>query len=126
MKRILVIDDEKSVRKSFILALEDTEYIVDTAESGEIGIKMILKMEYDLIYLDLKMPGLNGVETLKELRKIDEDVPVYIVTAFRKEFFEQLKGLQEEGINFEILNKPISSDEIVLVTKSVLKGPVAF
>lgn len=122
-RRILVIDDEDAVRKSFILALEDTDYQVETAESGEKGLKKIQTNKYDLIFLDLKMSGMNGVETLRELRKIDKSVPIYIVTAFHKEFFDQLKEAAEEGIGFEIVKKPLSSERIVLITRGILEGP---
>ena len=87
---------------------------------------MVQKSKYDLIFLDLKMPGLNGVETLLELRKISKDMPVYIVTAFFKEFFEGLKNAEEAGIDFEVLKKPIGADEILLVAKGVLEGPTAY
>jgi len=123
-KRILAIDDDYAVRKSFVLALEDTPYQVDTAESGEKGIEKAQKVKYDLIYLDLKMPGMNGVETLRELRKIDSEVPVYITTAFYEEFFDQLKSAAEDGIDFELLRKPISADQLIMVTESVLEGAV--
>jgi DNA-binding response OmpR family regulator len=119
-KRILVIDDEEAIRKSFVLALEDTEYQLDTAESGEEGIEMEKEGKYDLIFLDLKMPGLNGVETLRELRKIDESVIVYIITAFYEEFFEELKGIEKDGIEFEVLRKPFTGEQIILTAKSVL------
>jgi len=125
-KRILVIDDDESIRKSFMLTFEDTAHRVDTAESGEKGIKMEQKNKYDLIFLDLKMPGLNGAQTLLRLRKIDNDVPIYIVTAFYKEFFEELKGAREDGIDFEVIKKPIGGDEIVVVAKGVLEGPVGY
>ena len=124
-KRILVIDDEEAIRKAFILALEDTAYQVDTAESGEKGIEMEKEANYDLIFLDLKMPGMNGVETLRELRKMDKDVPIYIITAFYEEFFEELKGVEKDGIDFEVLQKPFNSDQIILTTDSILKGPIA-
>jgi CheY-like chemotaxis protein len=120
MKKILVIDDEESVRKAFSLALEDSDYIVDTVESGEKGLEKYRNQGYDLIYLDLKMPGMNGVETLREIRKINYDVPVYIVTAFHQEFFEQLQSVQGEGISYELLNKPVNLDQIIMVTKGVL------
>jgi len=125
-KRILVIDDEPAIRKSFILALEDTEYSVDTAESGEKGIEKERENYYDLIFLDLNMPGLNGVETLRILRTIDDKVPVYIVTAFYHDFLHQLKDLENEIINFELIQKPIGQDQIVLAVKSILEGPITF
>jgi len=125
-KRILVIDDDEAVRKSFTLALEDTGYHVDTAESGEKGIEKEKHDKYDMIFLDLKMPGLNGVETLRELRKIDGDVPVYIVTAFHKEFFDQIRSAKEDGIKFEVAQKPIGNEQIELIAKSVLEGALEF
>ena len=122
-KRILVIDDEKGIRKSFVLALEDTEYEVDGAESGMKGISLHKEKKYDLIYLDLKMPGLNGVETLQKIRATDGDVPIYIITAFYEEFFTDLKKAHEQGLYFEVLKKPIDLEQILFVTKCILEGP---
>lgn len=119
-KQILVIDDDEAIRKSFKLALDGVGYRVDAAESGKIGIREAQKTAYDLIFLDLKMPGLNGVETLRELRKVHITVPVYIVTAFHKEFFKDLKILTEDGTEFELLRKPIGGDEILDLADSVL------
>jgi two-component system, response regulator, stage 0 sporulation protein F len=125
IKSILVIDDDESVRKSFMLSLEDTNYKVDTAESGMSGIELYKLNRYNLIFLDLKMSGLNGVQTLCQLREIDNDVPIYIITAFHEEFIEELRKASDLGINFEILKKPISSDQIRLVTDSILDIPTA-
>ena len=119
-KRILIIDDSKGIRDSFTFALEDTEYLVDTSESGEKGVLMEKENKYDLIFLDLKMPGWDGVKTLRELRKLDKNKPIYIVTAFYKEFFNQLKDAKEDELQFEILSKPIDSTQILSVTKDIL------
>lgn len=118
--RILVIDDEEAIRKSFVLALEDSDYQVDTAESGERGIEMEKNEGYDLIFLDLRMPGLNGIETLRGLRKVTPDLKVYIVTAFHQEFLSDLQELRSEGISFELLRKPIGMEEIIETTKTAL------
>lgn len=123
MKRILVIDDDEGIRKLFLLSLEGKGFQIDTAESGEKGIEIIQQTKYDLIYLDLKMPGMNGVDTLRELRKMNKDVPVYIITAFHEEYFDQLKAAEEDGIDFELLKKPFDSEQLILVTKGVLDGP---
>ena len=119
-KQVLVVDDDPAIRRSFVLALEDTDCRVDTAESGEQGIEKASKNEYDLIFLNLKMPGMNGIETLREIRRIDEKTPVYIVTAFHKEYFDNIKTAAEDGVAFEVLKKPLWSDEIRMVTKSIL------
>jgi DNA-binding response OmpR family regulator len=119
-KRILIIDDDEAVRRSFILALEDIEFKVDTAESGEKGLQMKKDAEYDLIFLDLNMPGMNGVETLRQIRKNDKEVLIYIFTAFHKEFMDQLRVAAGEGYDFEIIQKPMSLD-IVSITKHILE-----
>ena len=120
-KRILVIDDDEAIRKSFTLALMGSGYEVETAESGEKGIEKAGSGRYDLIYLDLKMPGLNGVETLQELRKRDRDIPIYIATAFYGEYFQGLQEATKDGIDFEILQKPLSGDQIAAITRSILE-----
>jgi len=120
-KRILVIDDESVVRRSFVLALENSGYLVDTASSGEMGIERMEGTKYDLIFLDLNMPGLNGVETLRELRERDKDVPVYIQTAFHAAFADQLRQAAEDGMDFEILKKPLSLRQIADITKEILE-----
>ena len=121
-KTILVIDDDEAVRKAFTLAFEDSPYRVETAESGEKALEMETETRYDLVFLDLKMPGLDGVQTLRRFRKIDDKVPVYIVTAFYAEYFEPLRAASEEGLNFELLQKPIGSDQLILVAKGALEG----
>lgn len=119
---ILVIDDDAAVRKAFQFALEDTSFHVDTASSGEEGIEKLNRGKYGIVFLDLKMPGLNGAETLKRLRQLDHNIPVYIVTAFHKEFLSDLQSLRQAGIKFELLRKPLGGDEIVTLVNSVLKG----
>ncbi len=122
-KRILVIDDEDAIRKSFVLALEDTEYQLDTAESGEKGLELTMNTNYNLVFLDIKMPGLTGVETLRKLRQAGKTMPVYFVTAFHREFLEELAAAQKEGVKFELLQKPIGNEQIIAITNSILGVP---
>lgn len=121
--RILVIDDDLAIRKSFALALEDTDFTVDTAASGEQGVEMEGQNNYQLIFLDLKMPGLNGAETLRKIRETNTVTPIYIITAFHDEFFSQLKKAQNDGLYFELLRKPLDSEQIIMVTRGILEGP---
>ncbi len=125
-RQVLVVDDDLAIRKSFALALEDVDCQVDTAQSGEEGIDKTSNNDYDLIFLDLKMPGINGVETLIRLRDNGYKMPVYIVTAFHKEFTDQLRVAAEEGYEFEVMHKPITSRDLVKVTMSVLEGAGAY
>ncbi len=125
-KNILVIDDEAAIRRSFELALEDSEYQVTTVDSGEKGVEEVKNKAYQLIFLDLKMPGMNGVETLYAIRKLYPRVPIYIVTAFHKEFLTDLEGARSQNIQFQLLRKPIGNVEILAVVSSVLGNPVNF
>ena len=125
-RQILVIDDDLAIRKSFALALEDADCQVDTAESGEEGIDKVSNTEYDLIFLDLKMPGINGVETLIRLRDVGYKMPIYIVTAFHEEFVDQLRVAADEGYDFEVMQKPIMSEDLVRITEAILEGARAY
>lgn len=71
-KRILIIDDDPAIRQSFVLALRDMEYIVDTVETSEEGIKYGREEKYDLIFLDIKMQGITGIDILREIRKVNK------------------------------------------------------
>jgi CheY-like chemotaxis protein len=110
--KILVIDDDPAVRSAFKLILEDGSFSVREAENGLQGIEMAIAERPDLIFLDLRMPGIDGVETLRRLKAVDETLSIYIVTAFATEYMEQLKGVHEEGIQFELASKPLSSEQI--------------
>ncbi|MFA6163545.1 MAG: response regulator [Methylobacter sp.] len=112
LSKILVIDDDPAVRGAFRLILEDDNFSVREAENGLQGIEMTLAERPDLIFLDLRMPGIDGVETLRRLKAIDETLNIYIVTAFANEYMEQLKGIHEEGFQFELASKPLSSVQI--------------
>ncbi len=121
-KHVLIIDDDLAIRKSFMLTLEDADCQVDTAESGEEGIDKVSNTEYDLIFLDLKMPGINGVETLIRLRDDGYKMPVYIVTAFHEEFIDQLRIAAENNYEFEVMRKPVESQDLVRITEAILEG----
>ncbi len=125
-KRILLIDDDEAVRKSFALTLDDAGWQVDTVESGEAGVDKASNTEYDLIFLDLKMPGINGVETLIRLRDGGHKMPIYIITAFHEEFMDQLRVAANEGYEFEVMQKPIESQDLVRITKAILEGVGAY
>ena len=125
-KHVLVIDDDLAIRKSFALALEDADCQVDTAESGEEGIDKTSNTEYDLIFLDLKMPGINGVETLIRLRDDGHRMPVYIITAFHEEFMDQLRVAADEGYEFEVMQKPIMSEDLISITKAILEAAITY
>ena len=120
--RILVIDDEQSVRDAFLDALENLPYVVETASSGQEAVEKVQDEPLSLVFLDLKMPGMDGVEVLRKIRALDDAVPVYIVTAFYAEFLDCLQAAENEGLSFQLLHKPIGQDAIRQVACRVLPG----
>lgn len=119
-KHILVIDDDVAVRDAFELALDDPEYSVELAENGEVGVAKVTAHRPDLVFLDLKMPKMDGVDVLFKLYDIDPALPVYIVTAFHQEFFDRLNQAMEAGISFELARKPLSGNEIRAIATATL------
>jgi len=82
MAKILVVDDEKDICGTLRDIFIGEGYEVDIANSGKEAIKKVKTRKPDLILLDVRMPGMNGVETLKAIRKIDKEVPVAMITAY--------------------------------------------
>jgi CheY-like chemotaxis protein len=121
-KQILIIDDDRAVRDAFELALADKGYVVQLAEGGQIGLDLAVTQRPDLIFLDLKMPGMDGVETLRRLHAIDSTIPVYIVTAFAQEFMDQLRRARQEGMHFQLAAKPLSPAQIRIIAWTLLGG----
>lgn len=118
--RILVIDDDPSIHRAFQLALGDIGCEVATASSGREGLDRVTGESFDLIFLDLKMPEMDGVETLRRIRQAGVTVPVYVITAFADEFMPALKAASEEGLDFELARKPLERDEIQQITRTKL------
>ena len=82
MHTILVIDDDDQLRISFSKLLKEENYAVISAASGEAGIDIVERNPLDLVILDMRLPGINGMETFKRIKKIDSKLPVIIVTAY--------------------------------------------
>jgi len=121
LKKILIVDDEKSVREMISSALRKfTDFGVETADDGAQAIKKVLSENFDLVLMDIKMPNLNGIDAIKALRIIKQDLPIIIITGFASED-EKAQGL-EYGAN-EIMTKPISIKELVRKTKYYINTP---
>lgn len=118
-QNIVVIDDDAAVRGSFELVLEEMGFTVRLAENGLQGVELAKTMRPDLIFLDLKMPGIDGVETMRRLLALDSTLKIYIVTAFSQDFLVDLKRAQAEGLLFQLASKPLSATQIKHITNSV-------
>jgi len=81
-KTIMVVDDEESVRFLYREELEEDGYRVITAQDGEEALRKVKTDRPDLITLDIRMPGMDGIEVLHRIREIDKDIPVIMSTAY--------------------------------------------
>ncbi len=81
-KKVLVVDDEISIRILFQAELEEEGYLVDAAKDGAEALEKLSTFNPDLITLDIKMPGMDGIETLKRIRDVDRKLPVILCSAY--------------------------------------------
>lgn len=105
---VLVIDDEIGPRESLKILLKDL-YSVSLAKNGDEGISLLSSGNFDVVILDLRMPGKSGLETLEEIRKINQDVPVIILTGFGT--LESAQKAVHLNI-FEFISKPFDVNEM--------------
>ncbi len=109
MESILVIDDEKPILNMFKLLLGFYGYTVLTAENGEEGIRIFRKESPPIVFLDIKMPGIDGREVLKQIRETDHNAEVIIMTGHGdKELEREVMNLQAN----DYINKPFQNDSL--------------
>ena len=82
MGKILVADDEFGVRRLLVETFLEDQYELETAENGEEAVRLFITYKPDLILLDMKMPRMNGIEALRQIRALDSRVAVIIMTAY--------------------------------------------
>src|SRR5215813_3181855 len=82
MDKLLLIDDEADVQYSFRRIFDSSEIQLTTASSGEEALKAVPKLKPDLVIMDIRMGGLDGLETLRRLRRLDARLPVIMMTAY--------------------------------------------
>ncbi|MFA1711351.1 response regulator [Peribacillus frigoritolerans] len=115
--KILVVDDEERIRRLLKMYLEREEYIIDEAENGDMALTKALENDYDLILLDIMMPGKDGIEVCRELRE-KKSTPIIMLTA-KGEEVNRVQGF-EVGTDDYIV-KPFSPREVVLRVKALLR-----
>lgn len=114
---ILVVDDDRIVRNSIKLFLEDFGYLVVEAENGQQGLDLVIKHHPDLLLLDLRMPGMNGLEVLDLVKNFETDLPVVVISGTGK-IDDVVQALQKGAWDF--LQKPI--DDMTVLKHTVEKA----
>ncbi|ACB83851.1 response regulator [Natranaerobius thermophilus] len=119
-KKLLIVDDEKNIRMTLKNCLSYEGYELEIALNGEEALEKLRTQDYDLVLLDLKLPGLNGLQVLEKVRDEGRDVKVIMMTAY---------GTVERAVNamklgaIDFINKPFSPNQIRALVNDVLSRP---
>ena len=116
--KLLIIDDEEIVLDSCLQILAGGDYEIATANNGESGLKMLPDFLPDLIFVDLKMPGISGFEVLNKVHEFDPTIVTIVITGFAT--VSSAVDAMKEGA-FDFLPKPFTPDELRLITRRGLE-----
>jgi|RhiMethySRZTD1v2_1073278.scaffolds.fasta_scaffold04605_3 two-component system, NtrC family, nitrogen regulation response regulator NtrX len=116
--RILVIDDEGAIRDSLRMILEYEDYQFVGAAAGQEGLAAVQRERPDLVMLDIKMPGMDGLEVLRKLRALDETLPVVMISGHGTTA-TAVEAIRSGAVDF--LDKPLSSERVIVTLQNALK-----
>jgi DNA-binding NtrC family response regulator len=117
-RKIMIVDDELSVRKSLEEWFREDGFQVETAEDGETALRKMPAGPYDIIVVDLKMPGMDGMTLQKRIREIDRDAAIIILTAYAS--VETAVEALKRGA-FDYITKPVDPDDLSHVVQNALR-----
>ena len=117
MSRILVIDDERSIRNTLKDILEYEKYEVDLAEDGQKGIEMFKSAEYDIVLCDIKMPGMDGIEVLEKLFFQAPDVPVVMISGHGN-IDTAVESIKKGA--FDYIEKPLDLNRLLITIRNAM------
>jgi len=116
--RILVIDDEGAIRDSLRMILEYEDYQFVGAATGQEGIAAVQRERPDLVLLDIKMPGMDGLEVLRKLHALDETLPVVMISGHGTTA-TAVEAIRSGAVDF--LDKPLSSERVIVTLQNALR-----
>lgn len=112
--KLLVIDDDADIRSLLADLLEESDYKVDMASSGEEALEMVRASTYDLIVTDLRMHGMDGLQVIKEVKNIDPGIDVIVMTGYAS-VNSAVESMKAGAVDY--ITKPLNTDQIRLVVK---------
>ncbi|MBA3060087.1 MAG: sigma-54-dependent Fis family transcriptional regulator, partial [Nitrospirae bacterium] len=115
---ILIVDDEEGIRESLSGILEDEGYDILTADSGEEAVKILRETSPDLIFLDIWLTGMDGIQTLQEIKAMKPDAPVIMISGHGS--IELAVKATQIGA-YDFLEKPLSLERVLLVSKRAIE-----
>jgi DNA-binding NtrC family response regulator len=117
-RKIMIVDDELSVRQSLEEWFLEDGFEVETAEDGEAALRLMDRGPYDIVLLDLKMPGMDGITVQKRVREIDNDVTIIILTAYAS--VETAVAALKLGA-FDYVTKPVDPDDLSNLVSNAMR-----
>jgi two-component system OmpR family response regulator len=120
--KVLVIEDSERMAQTLKRGLGEEGYVVDVATDGPSGLRLASAGDFDLVLLDVNLPGMDGMRLVRELRKTRSDVPVVMVTA-RDSVQDRIEGL--DGGADDYVTKPYSFSELLARVRAVMRRPGA-
>ena len=120
--KIMIVDDDKNLRRTLQVILEDQGLDVISAEDGFEAIKMASENQIDLILMDMRMPGMDGVEAFSEIRQILPDCTVVMITGHATE--DQIQYALSKGVK-TCLSKPLSIEQLLETVSEMLPAWIA-
>jgi len=117
-KKMLIIEDDPDIIDLLKIHLKDIEFSLDSARNGEQGLEKALKNDYELVILDLMLPGLDGLEVCRGIREKKKTLPILMLTA-KAEEFDKVLGLELGADDY--ITKPFSIRELMARIKAVLR-----
>ena len=119
MFKVLVVDDDSALRLTISSAFSERNYLVHQAEDGEQAVTRVMTNGYDLVLLDVNLPGINGIEVLRQIKEFDASIIVIILTAYSN-VRDAVEAVKLGAYNY--LEKPIKSEDLVSLTDRALKA----
>ena len=119
--KILIVEDEEKINRMIELELKYEGYETGKALDGRTGLEMALSGDYDLVLLDIMLPGLNGLEVLRRIRKEREHLPVIMLTA-RDTTMDKVSGLDSGADDY--VTKPFAIEELLARIRTALRKRV--
>lgn len=120
-QRVLVVDDETNMRETLAEILQMEGYDVGTADSGEAAVKASMREPFDVVLMDVRMPGMNGVEAFRIIHRQRQDIRVILMSAFPLEELKRI-ALREGAVAF--LAKPLNIESVVKLIENVQETAV--
>ena len=117
MSKVLVIDDERSIRNTLKEILEYEKFKVDAAEDGLAGINKIKENNFDLVFCDIKMPKMDGMEVLQQIQELKPDLPVVMISGHGN--IETAVEAIKQGA-FDFIEKPIDLNRLLVTSRNAL------